>query len=96
MFDSRKRYPGRVSIPVEADTMAALESVAKDAGASVASVARECIRRGLDPTREAWRKQKARRRSHDGAAGPDARPDADAGDVEPDPSGDLFPTEASA
>ena len=52
--------------------MAALESVAKDAGASVASVARECIRRGLDPTREAWRKQKARRRRQNGAAGADA------------------------
>ena len=76
MFDSRKRYPGRVSIPLEEDTIASLEAVAKDAGASVASVARECIRRGLDPTREAWRKQKARRRHQNEAAGADAGADA--------------------
>ena len=95
MFEQR-RYEERVTVAVDAATAATIRAVAKDAGASVASVARECIRRGLDPTREAWRKQKARRRSHDGAAGPDAGPDADAGDVEPDPSGDLFPTETSA
>ena len=94
MFDSRKRYPGRVSIPLDADTVAALEALAKAAGASVASVARECIRRGLDPTREAWRKREARRRRREGAAGPDAA--ADAGDRSPDASGDLSPTEASA
>ena len=56
--------------------MAALEAVAKDAGASVASVARECICRGLDPTRETWRKQKARRRRQIEAAGADANADA--------------------
>ena len=75
MFE-RKRYPSRVTVPLEADMMAALEAVAKDAEASVASVARECIRRGLDPTREAWRKQKARRRRQNGAAGADAGADA--------------------
>ena len=69
MFDSRKRYPGRMSVPLEADTMTALEAVAKDAGASLASVAREGIRRGLDPTREAWRKQQALRRRQNEAAG---------------------------
>ena len=42
MFDG-KRYTGRVSVPLEADTFAALEAVAKDAGASVAAVTRECI-----------------------------------------------------
>ena len=75
MFE-RKRYTERVSVTLEADTMAALEAVAKDAGASVASVARECICRGLDPTREAWRKQKARRRRQIEAAGADANADA--------------------
>ena len=30
MFE-RKRYPSRVTVPLEADTMAALEAVAKDA-----------------------------------------------------------------
>ena len=60
MFDS-SRYPGRLSVALEADTIAALEAVAADANASVSSVARECIRRGLEPTREAWRKQKRRR-----------------------------------
>ena len=75
MFE-RKRYPSRVTVPLEADAMAALEAVAEDAGASVAAVARECIRRGLDPTREAWRKQKARRRHQNEAAGADAGADA--------------------
>ena len=60
MFDT-SRYPGRLSVALEADTIAALEAVAADANASVSSVARECIRRGLEPTREAWRKQKRRR-----------------------------------
>ena len=50
MFD-RRRYTGRLTIPLEAETIAALEAVATEAKASVASVARECIRRGLDPTR---------------------------------------------
>ena len=60
MFDI-KRYPARISLSLDADTIAALKSVAEDANASVSSVARECIRRGLDPTREAWRKSKRRR-----------------------------------
>ena len=68
VFDT-SRYPGRLSVALEADTIAALEAVAADANASVSSVARECIRRGLEPTREAWRKQKRR------GAGTTAEPD---------------------
>ena len=65
MFD-RRRYTGRLTIPLEAETIAALEAVATEAKASVASVARECIRRGLDPTLEAWRKHQAQQRRPDG------------------------------
>ena len=58
MFD-RKRYTGRLTIPLEAETIATLEAVAAEAKASVAGVARECIRRGLEPTLEAWRQHQA-------------------------------------
>ena len=69
MFDPAKRYPERLTIGVPAELHAALRSVADDARVSVAEAARECIRRGIDPMREAWRKSK--RRAAAAAAAPD-------------------------
>ena len=61
MFD-RRRYTGRLTIPLEAATIAALEAVAAEANASIAGVARECIKRGIAPTREAWREHQGQQR----------------------------------
>ena len=61
MFE-RRRYTGRLTIPLEAATIAALEAVAAEANASVAGVARECIKRGIAPTREAWREHQGQQR----------------------------------
>ena len=43
MFE-RRRYPQRLTVSLEADTIAALLELAAEANASVAGVARECIK----------------------------------------------------
>ena len=61
MFE-RRRYPQRLTVSLEVDTIATLQELAAEANASVAGVARECIKRGIAPTREAWREHQAQQR----------------------------------
>ena len=62
-----RRYPRRVTVPLEADTAADVERLAATVdGRTVAAVCRAAIARGLPSVRDGVRKERARRPSRDG------------------------------
>ena len=58
-----KRYTRRMSIPIDPETYEDIQAVAKPAGATLAVVVREAIKRGLPLIRESQRKARTRKRT---------------------------------
>ena len=64
-LQGRKRFETRIHVPVDREMMQDIDAIAGPVGASVASVVRAALKRGLPLLRESQRKARTRQRTQE-------------------------------